>query len=403
MHIRTFRFWYLVHKWTSLVCTVFLLLLCLTGLPLIFGHEIDHWLGNGVEAPELPADHAQVPTDRIVEDALARRPGSAVRFVTRDDEEPVWFVSLSSRTAPREGGALLTYDARTGNLLRDTPLRSGFMLLMVKLHTDLFLGLPGSLFLGAMGLLFVISIVSGIVVYGPLMKKLPFGTVRRDRSPRLKWLDLHNVLGMATLSWALVVGITGVLLTLAKPTYGVWQSTELRAMVAPFAQLGPAQRLSSLDAAITLAQAEEPDMVPAFVAFPGTPLAGERHYAVFMRGDVHITSRLIKPVLIDAETGTFAAKREMPWYVAALRISGPLHFGDYGAMPLKLLWGVLDVVCIVLLGSGLYLWIGRTRSMQARLQKLEAQGAGPVGGPVDAPANAPVRDPAPLRREGPSR
>ncbi|MBY4896137.1 PepSY domain-containing protein [Cupriavidus sp. AU9028] len=390
MEIRTFRLWYLVHKWTSLVCTVFLLLLCLTGLPLIFGHEIDHWLGNGVEAPALPAGTAMVPVDHIVEDARARRPGTAVRFVTRDDEEPVWFVSLSSRTAPREGGALLTYDARTGELLRDTPLRSGFMLVMVKLHTDLFAGLPGTLFLGAMGLLFVISIVSGIVVYGPLMQKLPFGTVRRDRSARLKWLDLHNVLGMATLSWVLVVGVTGVLLTLAKPTYGVWQSTELRAMLAPFAPLGPAEHLSSLDAAIALAAAREPAMTTAFIAFPGTPLAGARHYAVFMRGDAHITSRLIKPVLVDAETGQFAAAREMPWYVAALRISGPLHFGDYGGMPLKLLWAVLDVICIVLLASGIYLWVGRTRTANARLRLLEAQGE---------PAHRPAREPMPAREE----
>ena len=28
------RAWYGIHKWTSLVCMLFLLLLCLTGLPL---------------------------------------------------------------------------------------------------------------------------------------------------------------------------------------------------------------------------------------------------------------------------------------------------------------------------------------------------------------------------------
>ncbi|MFP3941097.1 MAG: PepSY domain-containing protein, partial [Thermoanaerobaculia bacterium] len=50
---RTIKAWYLVHKWTSLVSMVFLLLLCVTGLPLIFHHEIDHALGYSVEAPEL--------------------------------------------------------------------------------------------------------------------------------------------------------------------------------------------------------------------------------------------------------------------------------------------------------------------------------------------------------------
>ncbi len=42
----TIRIWYLVHKWTSLICTAFLLMLCLTGLPLIFHDEIDRMSGN---------------------------------------------------------------------------------------------------------------------------------------------------------------------------------------------------------------------------------------------------------------------------------------------------------------------------------------------------------------------
>jgi len=33
---RSLRRWFVVHKWTSLVCTLFLLMLCVTGLPLIF-------------------------------------------------------------------------------------------------------------------------------------------------------------------------------------------------------------------------------------------------------------------------------------------------------------------------------------------------------------------------------
>ena len=48
------RLWYLIHKWTSLVCTIFLLMLCITGLPLIFHEEIDHLMGE-VEAPEMAA------------------------------------------------------------------------------------------------------------------------------------------------------------------------------------------------------------------------------------------------------------------------------------------------------------------------------------------------------------
>ena len=41
MSQRSLRIWSIVHRWTSLICTAFMLLLCLTGLPLVFGHELD--------------------------------------------------------------------------------------------------------------------------------------------------------------------------------------------------------------------------------------------------------------------------------------------------------------------------------------------------------------------------
>jgi uncharacterized iron-regulated membrane protein len=46
----------------------------------------------------------------------------------------------------------------------------------------------------------------------------------------------------------------------------------------------------------------------------------------------------------------------MPWYATALFMSQPLHFGDYGGLPLKIIWALLDIATIVVLISGLYLW-----------------------------------------------
>ena len=101
------------------------------------------------------------------------------------------------------------------------------MYVMFTLHVDMFAGLPGNLFLGFMGLLFVASIVSG-ALYAPFMRKLTFGTVRRDKAPRAKWLDLHNLLGVVTLAWVLVVGATGVINTLAEPVLACGAPTSWR-------------------------------------------------------------------------------------------------------------------------------------------------------------------------------
>jgi hypothetical protein len=34
------------------------------------------------------------------------------------------------------------------------------------------------------------------------MRKREFGAVRRDSGPRSRWLDLHNLMGIAKLLWA---------------------------------------------------------------------------------------------------------------------------------------------------------------------------------------------------------
>lgn len=363
----TFHIWYWIHKWTSLVCTAFLLLLCLTGLPLIFSHEIAHWLGDSVEPPDLPglasSPAPAASLDLMVENARSRRPGEFIRAVSFPRDEPnAVNVSMGLTADAPEASASFMFDARTGELLLDRKLGQGVMHVLTKLHVDLFAGLPGTLFLGFMGVLFTASIVSGVVVYAPHMRKLRFGTVRRERGSRLKWLDLHNLLGIVTLAWVLVVGVTGVINTLARPAFSYWQSTELAALTAPWRGKPAPTTFASLDRAVRTARTAEPAMKPAFVAFPGTPRAGNHHYVVFMRGDAPLTARLIKPVLIDAQSGEFTAKRDMPWYVTFLRVSQPLHFGDYGGLPLQILWAVFDVIAIIVLGSGLYLWFARRKT-----------------------------------------
>jgi uncharacterized iron-regulated membrane protein len=91
-----------------------------------------------------------------------------------------------------------------------------------------------------------------------------------------------------------------------------------------------------------------------------------------MRGDEAFSSRLYKPVLIDAATGEITDRRELPWYLTALLLSQPLHFGDYGGQPMKLLWALLDIGTIIILGSGLYLWLKRSRKEKAANQSKPA-------------------------------
>jgi uncharacterized iron-regulated membrane protein len=380
MTTKTIRRWSWVHKWTSLICTAFLLMLCVTGLPLIFKDEIDELLHEEVAAAEVPAGTPKADLDRVVGAGLAQHPGQVVQFLIWDRDEPAK-VTLSvgkSYDSDPTKNVFVHVDAHTGKYLDSPDVTRRLTYILLKLHTDMFADLPGKLFLGLMGLLFVVALISGLVVYAPSMRKLEFGTVRHHRPRRVRWLDLHNLLGVVTLGWALVVGFTGVVNTWADVILKIWQFGQLAEMTGPYKGMPVPQKLHSIEAVVQTAKRKVPGMIPFFVAYPGTPFTSTAHFAVFMRGDTPLTSRLLKPALINAATGEFTDSRDLPWYVTALLVSQPLHFGDYGGMPLKIIWAVLDLITIMVLGGGLYLWLRRARRMR---RDLTAEIATPSYGP----------------------
>ena len=385
------RYWRAIHTWSSLVCTAFLLILCTTGLPLIFSEEIGDWL-NETPYETLPAGAPAADLDGMVEESLRRYPGQMVTSIFVDDDEPqvlVWVApswQLSQETP--KNNHFVKFDARTARVLTtsDSPQQRGVLIMqwVRRLHLDLFSELPGRMFLGLMALLFVASIVSGVMLYAPFMKKLDFGTIRSDRSRRLRWLDLHNLLGIISLAWALVVGGSGALNEFSVPLFMLWQKTDVQDVLQPWRSrpTSSGSDLGSVQAAFDKAKQALPDMRVISILYPGAPFGTPYHYMIWAKGDTPLTSRLFSPVLVDARSGELTAVVRMPWYLRALEISRPLHFGDYGGLPLKIIWAVLDAILIVILGTGLYLWFARGKSRAARAEKLAREKSSTHGPPA---------------------
>jgi uncharacterized iron-regulated membrane protein len=355
---KALRRWSFVHRWTSLVSTLFLLILCVTGLPLIFHDEIDRALGYTVVAQEKDTATAR-SIDAIIAAVLARHPGRFVQFVLWDPDTPgVVALALGQKPDSPPGDNQAVYvDAAEGGILAEGALNRGPMGVLLKLHSELFLGPAGPIVIGVVALSFLGALFSGIVVYAPFLRRLPFGALRVS-SRRIRWLDLHNLLGMTTLAWATVVGGTGLINSWGDLAVNIWQARELSHMAAA-ADSRATGSFVTVDTAVTAARAAAPGMTPLFVAMPGSVLTSRHHFGVFMRGDTTLTEHLLKPVLIDAGTGAVAGTSDLPWYMQALFLAQPLHFGDYGGLPLKILWALFDLATIVVLASGLYLWFGR--------------------------------------------
>lgn len=374
MKAKTIRQWFNVHKWTSLICTLFLLMLCITGLPLIFSHEIEEYFGNSIELPAVPEGTAFLTKEQVVQKALSRQPGKVMKYIFWDSEEhphQMFLTMGDSVESSLLADHYMTVDERTGQVLLAQPNEVDFMYIMYYLHVEMLAGIPGKLFLGLMGLVFMVSLISGVVLYAPIMKRFNFGMIRTEKSDRLRWLDMHNMLGIVTLAWVTVVGLTGVINTLVDPALKLWREGQLASMVETYKDVPPLSgKMSTIDNAVAQAKKAAPDMEMSFIAFPGTPYSSKHHYAVFMKGTSPLTSRIIKPALIDAKTGTLTDIRDLPWYLNLIYVSQPFHFGDYGGIPLKVLWALFDIASIFVLISGLYLWLVRYKAREAQMSRL---------------------------------
>ena len=265
---------------------------------------------------------------------------------------------------------------RTTAVIKESPglQDSGSLIATIlQMHKNLLAGDSGKWILAVVAALFVAATVSGVVVYGPFMRDLKFGTVRKSGSSRLRWLDVHNLLGGVLALWMLVLAATGLMNELSGSLFDVWRNTEIKETLKKWS--GPPIAVSeyySFQGAVDHARAVIPGMTVVNVIPPGSIFSTPYHYLVWAKGQQPVTSRLFSPVLVNARTGEVEAILSMPWYLRALEVSRPLHFGDYGGTPLKLIWAMFDIATIAVLASGFYLWVAKGRRRRLALSTSRA-------------------------------
>lgn len=362
---RWFRFNVWVHRWASILSTLPFLVLCATGIVLIFHEELDAALGV------VPTN--TTPTERRLADCVASVardfPDQRVLSVGLDPEGHPG-VLLAAVAPPHDTGfdraRLAFYDLGTGRLLGDADPSVSFTGIVLRLHAEWFLGPAGRLLGALVGLLVVASLLSGLVIYAPYMRNVVFGVVRRGRGARLTQLDLHNGIGALVLGWALVVAATGALLGFSQVAFGVWQYTDLARLRAEFAGeeavdvRTPPARVADIIGDLE-ARAPEGWGVRT-VIYPGTDFTTPRHYGVIMGGSTGLDARLLDVTLVDAATGEPARRVDMPSYLQAIFLAEPLHFGNYGGLALKALWTLSSLLTLFITANGAWLFFDRRRA-----------------------------------------
>ncbi|WP_281702194.1 PepSY domain-containing protein [Acetobacter malorum] len=203
-----------VHSWVGIVAGLFLFVAFYAGAITMFEEPLQSWASAPVAMPP-PVSLEQTPA--LLEKALAAYPEA------RDD----YTIAVTPEDAQR---GRLTWDG-SGGQVHHAPTQvmaagldaQGNLVVVPKtpseaahfvdvLHQQVGLPLPHTpamLVMGVVALLYAVALVSGVIAYLPALVKTLFA-VRLGQSVRKRWLDMHNLLGLFSLPFHLVMAISSV-------------------------------------------------------------------------------------------------------------------------------------------------------------------------------------------------
>ncbi len=385
-----FRKFYKAHVYAGLFVLLHLIVFSVSGLLLLFKDEIQ----GGASTSAVVVEHGDLPRGyaAVLSEALRLYPGDRpLAFYPDDQDASVLNVRLGRDGATKLRGARKAiFGLESGRELAAPPApASGFFDWTLRLHRELLMGSNGKLYVGLVGLVYAFMLFSGFLIYGNFMKGRSWREIRAARVPRL--VDWHKFIGMVTFGWALVVALSGVFLAFNGVLIKLFQARSLAELSRQYEGSAPAAiDPASLAQVVGTALAAKPGWAPTYLSFPDTEYGIPGHYLFLVNGSDPFTERLSELVVVNAQNGVLARTMELPLYLKLVLLSEPLHFGDYGGWPLKVLWALFTLasLAVALLGAAAW-WVRRRKRVEVSVTKPRgpresprARGASPYPVPI---------------------
>lgn len=344
-----------LHSWAGIVTGLLLFIVCFSGAVVVFKNEIDLWANPSLA--RLPRAEPPAPLDTVLAQLQQAYPGATVETIALPDAiNPAYFAHLRPAGAPATQRTKVALRADTGAVVGPVDSQLGQYLRM--LHVFLFFG-PRWI-VGFLGVAMLVLIATGIVIHRKILAEL--FTQRWGRSFRVVMSDLHKSAGIWGLGFHILIATTGAWLGLAPLFEQSWKyaTAPMTAAAAPSSPEktrnapAPPPSLDTLHAAAVQAI---PGFEVTYVSLRrwGTPAAEvgfagqlQHHLVSTARVDFRpATSSL--PRVFDPRTAGF-------WSVVN-GLMEPLHFGDFGGLPLKWLYFFLGLTPAFLSITGTLIWL----------------------------------------------
>jgi uncharacterized iron-regulated membrane protein len=368
------RFWVLCHLYLGLGIGGVFALLSLTGSVLVFYIEIDRWL-----TPELRivVPEAQPPASlqemiNALQQAHPQREYSwRLEIPQRDDEALVARYYRAEETVHLDFAPLISaVNPYTLQVVSNRFWGQYPMTWLFDLHYTLLLGADGTTLVAVAGLLGLLSLITGMVLWWPSTGRWRKAlTWRWRRGSARQIYDLHVLPGVYSVVLLFLLTVTGIILArpdwftpLLEKTGALYQVPTLNSVRA-----AGQQRLSA-DVAWAAAQAVFPD---AQLRWLHTPETDDGVYFMRFEQAAEPGRRFpISRVWVDQYSGEVLASFDplsagfadtfMAW-------QHPLHNGEAFGLLGRLLVALSGLLPTVLLTTGIIRW--RQKSVASRLQK----------------------------------
>ncbi|MDH1103729.1 PepSY domain-containing protein [Pseudomonas mosselii] len=382
------KIWFLVHSWLALPIWFFVLIVCVTGTLAVISREIV-WLANPETRANPPSDEARrLNYDELLVAMQRDQPGIAVASLMTLSESH--FAMLSDVTYP-DGRTVRVYvNPYTGHIQGVTPpfnfeeftrALHGWWLVP---HTNGYSW--GWYLVSLLGLPMLASLVTGLVIYKRFWKGFFKPTLRFNQGARIFWGDFHRLSGIWSIWFIAVISITGVwflIKALLADNHISISSEPIVPVIArekvPLTADGSPTPMISPDEAVRITQREIPGFDVDYVGFPSNA------YAHLSIGGISWYPLMYQKAEINPYTGEvdatrlLADRKPLEFVTESMR---PLHTGDFGGLPVKLIWFFFGLLLSMMVLSGLLIWSKRTALATANALKRSQKQARVAKAPV---------------------
>jgi uncharacterized iron-regulated membrane protein len=333
---------YKIHQWSGLIAGIFIFVMGLSGAVLVFHEELEalehrsRWQVN---------NQAPVRIDPAYQNLTRRYPHWEVRL-QRFSTDPTQTLIFSLRR-PDQRLMVFAHPAN-GRLLAVRDGQKTITFWLLHLHYAFHAGLAGQILVLGTGVLFLLSLLTGVIIYRKAIGQMLLFRAPFKRKNRRAWASsLHRFVGV----WALVLNLLMVASGLVI-SYGIVSNGLKAAGPAPAPALSPPLGFS-IDEALKTLRLHYPDFEPTYMRFPKTddqPLTVNGNVAE----QAFYYSQYYNAATFDRTTGQFQAMKLNTDPVDSLVHA--VHFVEFGNWLVKVLFCFGGLSAPLLSITGFLLW-----------------------------------------------